>query len=76
MPFQSQSSGGLLDGQLSSTTAAERDAVGQVEQAFALLGERLRDLAEQPLVDLLRLLRVGFLEVEPVAPEFVDVLAK
>ena len=72
MPFQSQSSGGLFAGQLSSTIARD-DAVDEIEQALALLREARRDLLHQALVDLLRVLAFAVLEVEAVAPELVDV---
>ena len=50
MPFQSQSSGGLFGGQLSSTIAPTMRSM-QVEQALALLGEALRHELDELVVD-------------------------
>ena len=51
MPFQSQSSGGLFGGQLSSTIAPTMRSM-QIEQALALLGEALRHQLDELVVEL------------------------
>src|SRR5262249_26607185 len=52
------------------------DGVDEVEQPLALLGEALRDVGEQAVMNGLRLLRIAVLVIEAVAPELVDVLAE